>query len=724
MNRIRISSVIFGLMTVLISTSINSQEIFPIGSTHWSGYRCILAENDYLYCGSLSGMMIMDISDNTSPSPLSRIYINGGIYQIATVNNFAFAHNYSSQFKIFDVSDKCNPYQIGTYSVSTQVRRFYIQNQYAYLRTSSSVEIVDISNPGNPHLVGSYGPLSNTFNSSIFVLNQYIYVGDGNFLKILDASNIANPVFITSIQLPGMNVAIHTEGQFLYAGWTYSDEYIQILGIKIYDISTINNPIFLGEYTENSFWRDAIILDGNYLYFASESPSGLRILDISNPSSPQLTGTYGGPWIRGISKDGSFVYLATDRYGPYIIDVSNPGNPILTGTYEIEAGDPFRIFIENNYAYVSTIGGPSGGHYFFQIIDIENPYYPEVISNIEIPWIGYGIYVSGSYAYIVEGEYGLQIIDVSTPEDPYSIGFIDTPDLALDVAVSGGYAYVADFDSGLQVIDIDPNGGMGIIGNVWTGAAAGGVAVIDDFAFVTEGSAYIRVVNIHTPSFPFLTSSFTYGNNPDVLLVRVFGDLAVASLADKIWILDISFPIRPSFLSSYPAYWSRGRASIYGNIVAVLEHDYLSVLDISSPSNPTLIGEHSFSPGGSHFYDVFCNNNIVMSAGIYALAIYNVQLTEISENHIPLPSSVKLNPNYPNPFNATTTVKYALPDAGPVKIEIYDLLGRMVETLVDEEKQAGRHQVVWDASGYSSGVYFYRIETGDFTDTKKMILLR
>jgi flagellar hook assembly protein FlgD len=80
--------------------------------------------------------------------------------------------------------------------------------------------------------------------------------------------------------------------------------------------------------------------------------------------------------------------------------------------------------------------------------------------------------------------------------------------------------------------------------------------------------------------------------------------------------------------------------------------------------------------------------------------------------------------NYPNPFNAQTTVKYILHKTRRVRIDVYDLLGRKVETLVNEEKQAGQHQAVWDASDRSSGVYFYRIEAGEFIETKKMILLK
>jgi hypothetical protein len=83
-----------------------------------------------------------------------------------------------------------------------------------------------------------------------------------------------------------------------------------------------------------------------------------------------------------------------------------------------------------------------------------------------------------------------------------------------------------------------------------------------------------------------------------------------------------------------------------------------------------------------------------------------------------------LEQNYPNPFNPTTVVTYLLPVASNVKLIVYDLLGRPVATLVNERQAAGRHSVKFDAGGLSSGVYFYRLQAGNFVRTKKMILVQ
>ena len=87
-------------------------------------------------------------------------------------------------------------------------------------------------------------------------------------------------------------------------------------------------------------------------------------------------------------------------------------------------------------------------------------------------------------------------------------------------------------------------------------------------------------------------------------------------------------------------------------------------------------------------------------------------------------SSFRLNQNYPNPFNPETVIDYALPSPREVSLIIYDIRGRKVAQLVNSLMPAGYHSATWDASGFASGIYFYRIQTGDFIQTRKMLLLK
>lgn len=90
----------------------------------------------------------------------------------------------------------------------------------------------------------------------------------------------------------------------------------------------------------------------------------------------------------------------------------------------------------------------------------------------------------------------------------------------------------------------------------------------------------------------------------------------------------------------------------------------------------------------------------------------------------PLPLSFLLYQNYPNPFNPTTTIMYTLLHNSQVKLIVLDILGRQVRTLVDEEKSAGNYKIEFNASDLSSGVYFYNLQTSEFSQTKKLVLMR
>ena len=89
-----------------------------------------------------------------------------------------------------------------------------------------------------------------------------------------------------------------------------------------------------------------------------------------------------------------------------------------------------------------------------------------------------------------------------------------------------------------------------------------------------------------------------------------------------------------------------------------------------------------------------------------------------------IPTEFALNQNYPNPFNPSTSIKFAVPKISNVKIAVYDIAGREIATIVDEQMNAGYYSIQWNASNIASGIYFYKLQTEDFVNVKKMILLR
>ncbi len=144
-----------------------------------------------------------------------------------------------------------------------------------------------------------------------------------------------------------------------------------------------------------------------------------------------------------------------------------------------------------------------------------------------------------------------------------------------------------------------------------------------------------------------------------------------------------------------------------------------------------------FDPVIHSIGETFTLDNLVPPAGFYW---YMKQITNlwadpslklkydttvgVEKVAIEIPQSFILDQNYPNPFNPTTTIKFALPVDSKVKINVYNSLGQLVETLVDKEMESGYHEVNFNAARLASGVYLYQLQAGDYVSVKKMILLK
>jgi hypothetical protein len=141
--------------------------------------------------------------------------------------------------------------------------------------------------------------------------------------------------------------------------------------------------------------------------------------------------------------------------------------------------------------------------------------------------------------------------------------------------------------------------------------------------------------------------------------------------------------------------------------------------------------ESSITNGSITTIGVLTENRVLLM-GDYGITLrFENQFTSSEPNGNIVPENYKLEQNFPNPFNPSTSIKYSVPVNADVVIKIYDITGREVSTLVNAAKQAGTYEVNFDASHLASGVYLYRIDVQDisgktnvFTSTKKMILIK
>ena len=173
---------------------------------------------------------------------------------------------------------------------------------------------------------------------------------------------------------------------------------------------------------------------------------------------------------------------------------------------------------------------------------------------------------------------------------------------------------------------------------------------------------------------------------------------------------------------SYPTYnyiWDIKITANY-NITAISKNRYFFTSD-----NGTNWQIQSFS--GEELNSIqFSDDNVGWITGNNSLLLKNSNdgITGIKENNLTLPDDYSLTQNYPNPFNPSTKIKYNIGATGIVTLKIFDILGREISTLVNEEKPAGRYEVNFNANNLASGVYIYKLQAGGFIQTKKMILLK
>jgi hypothetical protein len=106
-------------------------------------------------------------------------------------------------------------------------------------------------------------------------------------------------------------------------------------------------------------------------------------------------------------------------------------------------------------------------------------------------------------------------------------------------------------------------------------------------------------------------------------------------------------------------------------------------------------------------------------------------MTDIEHDEDDTPAAFSLKQNFPNPFNPSTTIEYSVAGVGiqasgvsRVRLAVYDMLGREVAVLVDEQKAPGRYSAVFDAAGLPTGVYVYRLQAGDYVEAKRLVVVR
>lgn len=398
---------------------------------------------------------------------------------------------------------------------------------------------------------------------------------------------------------------------------------------------------------------------------------------------------------------GTAIYDITDSSNVRQIDTI-PGPPSYYNYREFT--------VTGHYLYITAEGtGPYQG---LQIVNLE--YLPDSVHHVT-NWTFPGftrahtIKSSGNYLYLNGGDYndgGVFIVDVTNPEAPVKRGewggslenYVHDSFIRNDTIYAANIQYsnrmsilsAVNKDSIRFVTDfLYPNG---VCHQVWTTDDRKWLLTCDE-----GGSKHLRLWNCSDIHNITLVYEYIPYQDPTMVHNAYFNGskIFLAHYGAGVVVLDASnLPSPPSLLGYYDTY----------------------------PAQPV---QNSYFNGAWNVYCYYPSGKFVvadMQTGLYVFSLGNV--IGIHQNGTEIPVGYKLEQNYPNPFNPSTKINFSLSKSSNIDFKIFDVNGRLVETIYNGYKSAGKYTIDFDASKLASGVYFYRIDAGEFSDSRKMLLVK
>jgi hypothetical protein len=422
--------------------------------------------------------------------------------------------------------------------------------------------------------------------------------------------------------------------------------------------------------------------------------------------------------------------------------ISLLGRLHIPGGYKADVWGYFDAVTGKEYALVGYRTSNTDVFYDnYAIVDVTNPAHPAIVANINAP--GHSIKTWKHYAYSVNGGALTgrgQIVDIADPANPKVVGSFSTAHTVF--FDQQGYMYLSD--RGLMIYNLNPDPLKPQL--VWSDRRQGGHEALaignrlyDFHGF--DGTFIYDITDRAQPNFlaRIVDSTITFHHSgwvtEDGNYLFICDEAARHPDADiTIWdIRDATSPRRVGAIAD--------DFETAHNIYIIGRFAYTSyygggfrVFDVFDPPRPKMVDEFVTTPhppavhvrGAFGCYPFAPSGNIYVSDIDNGLFIFSFKdaATGVKNNSPTLPPRVILHQNYPNPFNAATVIRFELPEPDFVKIKIYDIDGREVAALVADDYPAGAFEAIWEASNVAGGFYFCKLQTGSFTDMKKILLVK
>jgi hypothetical protein len=475
----------------------------------------------------------------------------------------------------------------------------------------------------------------------IKVKDNIAYVSSANGLEIFYVSDPRNLTLVSKLKLPSNVISIALAGNYAYLCDVSS-------GLYIVDISDPTHPKLASSFEtadEIGYSRArgyGVVVSGNFAYLARGEK--LDIIDVSNAKDPKLVASLKTRRTSGIAISGNYVLIATNsseegEKGIEIIDVTDKNNPQSVSFLNVQDIN-YRVAAYKNYAILTGWKG-------FAVVDITDVHKPTLVSLNDAVGTGYGLTISGDYAYVTGGYRDFWIIDLSDPINPTTLHSGDTMgwgEQGIDVVDTT--VYIADgWYGNFEIIDVSNRQEPQYI-NSWSGAAKGGwdakkrglasgvygVAVDGNYLYIQDDD-YFHVADTTLPknANPIIASLEVANNwSPRDIVVSGNYVFIITNYAD-FGIVDISDPTNPATPIKYETEGHTIGIAAYDKYVFVAnENRYesqgdkngLEIIEVFDPSNPA---QMSFLATSGTAHDVAAIDNFAYLAdGTAGLRIINV----------------------------------------------------------------------------------------------------
>jgi len=337
---------------------------------------------------------------------------------------------------------------------------------------------------------------------------------------------------------------------------------------------------------------------------------------------------------------------------------------------------------------------------------------------------------------VADAEGGLSVLDISSLPQYTLLGTVYTPNSSRLVAADDNLAFVVEHDENmLQVVDVSDPVTPLILGSSEISppyALQTGLETQDGYVYLVSQNGGFQVFDVGDPANPGFLADFTDLDGAEGLAVAENRAYISELGTYRVSILDITDPAQPFLLARFPINSHTEDLEIRGQELYLASGAGIFIYDVTDPAQVSLLGH--LDSAFSAYRILVGPTEVVFSKTIGGLWLAPLNCAEItgmgnSANLLPKPAGLNLNA-YPNPFNPRTIISFELPAAAKTQLDIYNLAGRYIQTLIaGEDLPPGPAEIVWsgrDGGGRNvpSGVYFYRLKAGSHVETKSMTLIR